>query len=172
MLYRKSGDILRYLAQLSKQMTTIATNQLALQVPASFTVDDRTVFRDEHHLQFVSSIYLPKEATIKLTADSIKITLFYEISENDFFTYKTKSVNLSIGKNSQRVFEIESIFGGASFKVLLNRVEDIKSAILELRKKQPTPLLKKSYDLLLLLIEKITDRIYNQRKEIEAKLFS
>ena len=126
---------------------TVATidKQTSFPISPNFSANDRVVSHSKYQKQFVSTIYLPKEATITLSNQSITIRVVYDIPDSMMEESREKSIIIKTGEKTKRIFEIEAVFGGNDFKVMLNRFNGIVTYIEDLHRKENSLDVRKNY---------------------------
>ena len=117
-------------------------------------------------------IFLPTKVTIKVKPDSISIKLFYVLDETvTEIVNETKRVLIGKGVNSGRIFYIKASLDKARFATLLNRMQDVRSALKAQRNESKSEVQRKNYELILSLMDR-TIQLASQSKDEIEKIFT
>jgi hypothetical protein len=141
-------------------------------IPSEFSTKDRTVKREANNALYVPAIYLPVEATATISDDLFTLDFSYKVSESIKEELSAKNVVVKKGDNTGRIFALRANLEKANFTELRNRLQNVRSAIVESRDISRSSIQKKNYDLILTIIDKVVSKVMREKDEITQKLFT
>lgn len=136
----------------------------------TFPASKRILAKETHHAQYVPSNQLPEEVKIKISPDTIEFVLMYSISEPSEERRIEPDIDATIGRNTERIFNLKAGFSKGDYSAMINRLDDIKESLVILKKNAVRPVSKKTYDLLIEIVNVHKTQIEESKQQIQAML--
>jgi len=149
---------------------TIGDNTFTTGIRTFFPAEKRIIQREQNQASYVPTNQLPEEIVVTITSDTIEFDFSYGIKEETSREIIGQTVYADIGKNTGRIFSLTSNFTQGSYSAMLRRLDAIEDSIIQLKKRATGQSIKKSYDLILQIIEALQERVKAQHLEIKKVL--